>query len=156
MPVLVIVLLGLIWIAITGSVALVNIIFGLALGALVLFLMRDHISVPGRTRRPLRILHLAGLFVYELVLSGWRVMVIVLRRDMALKPGIIVYPLRVQSDFEIALLANLITLTPGTLTLDVTPDRRHLVIHAIDCADPDQIRADTAAGFERRIMEAFG
>ena len=49
---------------------------------------------------------------------------------MRLKPGIFAYPLKVDRDFEITLLANLITLTPGTLSVDVSADRRTLFVHA--------------------------
>jgi multicomponent Na+:H+ antiporter subunit E len=95
------------------------------------------------------------LFIYELVLSAWRVAVIVLSPRMDLKPGIIAYPLKVDRDFEITMLANLITLTPGTLSVDVSDDRRILYVHAIDASDPDATKRDIAEGFERKIMEAF-
>jgi multicomponent Na+:H+ antiporter subunit E len=95
------------------------------------------------------------LFIYELVLSAWRVAVIVLSPRMDLKPGIIAYPLKVDRDFEITILANLITLTPGTLSVDVSDDRRILYVHAIDASDPDATKRDIAEGFERKIMEAF-
>tara|TARA_Y100000815_G_scaffold48462_1_gene39614 strand:- start:609 stop:836 length:228 start_codon:yes stop_codon:yes gene_type:complete len=74
---------------------------------------------------------------------------------MDLKPGIFAYPLKVDRDFEITLLANLITLTPGTLSVDVSSDRRTLYVHAIDASNPEQTRRDIAEGFERKIMEAF-
>jgi multicomponent Na+:H+ antiporter subunit E len=64
--------------------------------------------------------------------------------------------LTVRDDFQITLLANLITLTPGTLSVDVSADRRTLYVHALHCANPLAIRRDIADGFERRIMEAFG
>jgi multicomponent Na+:H+ antiporter subunit E len=74
---------------------------------------------------------------------------------MELKPGIFAYPLTVDRDFEITLLANLITLTPGTLSVDVSADRKTLFVHAIDCSEPEATRRDIATGFERKIMEAF-
>jgi multicomponent Na+:H+ antiporter subunit E len=95
------------------------------------------------------------LFIYELVLSAWRVAVIVLSPRMDLKPGIIAYPLKVDRDFEITILANLITLTPGTLSVDVSDDRRILYVHAMDASDPEATKRDIAEGFERKIMEAF-
>lgn len=79
----------------------------------------------------------------------------VIRPRMDLKPGIFAFPLTVESDFEITLLANMITLTPGTLSVDVSDDRRTLFVHALDCSDPDATRRDIANGFERKIMEAF-
>jgi multicomponent Na+:H+ antiporter subunit E len=61
----------------------------------------------------------------------------------------------VDRDFEITLLANLITLTPGTLSVDVSDDRRLLFVHAIDCPDADKAVRDIRDGFERKILEAF-
>ncbi|MGO8586911.1 Na+/H+ antiporter subunit E, partial [Rhizobium ruizarguesonis] len=75
--------------------------------------------------------------------------------DMKLKPGIFAFPLTVTSDFEITLLANLITLTPGTLSFDVSTDRRTLYVHALDCSYPEATKRDIVNCFERKIMEAF-
>jgi multisubunit Na+/H+ antiporter MnhE subunit len=64
-------------------------------------------------------------------------------------------PLELERDSEIALLANLITLTPGTLSLDVSADRRTLYVHAMAVTSPDDLRREIQGGFERRILEAF-
>ena len=73
-----------------------------------------------------------------------------------MKPGIIAFPLTVDRDFEITLLANLITLTPGTLSVDVSEDRRTLYRPLRSTASTrSRTRRDIANGFERRIMEAF-
>ncbi|WP_193175948.1 Na+/H+ antiporter subunit E [Oricola nitratireducens] len=149
------VLMALAWAAVTGSFSLVNLVFGFALGALALSLIREQVGSMGYFSRGRRVLALMALFVYELVLSAIRVAILVLTPDMKLKPGIFAFPLRVDRDFEITLLANLITLTPGTLSVDVSDDRRFLYVHALDCSDPDQTREDIADGFERKIMEAF-
>ena len=156
MPVLLACLFTLIWLGITGSWTLPNLLLGLLLSALALTLVRFQIGKPQKVRRPAKIVALLLLFVAELVKSAWRVLVLVLQPRLNVKPGIIIYPLKVQTDFQIALLANLITLTPGTLTVDVTDDRSRLIIHALDAADPEGIRADIESGFERRILEAFG
>jgi multicomponent Na+:H+ antiporter subunit E len=149
------ILLALAWAAVTGSFTLANLLFGFVLGTVALYLIREQVGSTNYLRRGRRIAALALLFLYELALSAWRVAVIVTRRDMALRPGIFAYPLRVDRDFEITLLANLITLTPGTLSVDVSEDRRFLYIHALDCSDPDGVRASIADGFERKIIEAF-
>ncbi|MFN3547667.1 MAG: Na+/H+ antiporter subunit E [Mesorhizobium sp.] len=149
------ILLALAWMVVTGSATFVNFLFGYALGAGALYLIREQVGSLGYFARSRRVLSLALLFVYELILSSWRVAMLVVTPDMKLKPGIFAYPLKVDRDFEITLLANLITLTPGTLSVDVSEDRRFLYIHALDCSDPDQVRMDIATGFERKIMEAF-
>ncbi len=149
------VLLALTWTAVTGSFTLLNLIFGFALGAAALFIIRQEVGRLGYANRAYRLVSLAWLFVFELVLASIRVAIIVLRPRMGIRPGIFVYPLKVDRDFEITLLANLITLTPGTLSVDVSEDRRYLYIHALDCSDPDAMRRDIAEGFERKILEAF-
>jgi len=105
--------------------------------------------------RAFRILKLLLVFVRELALSVLRVTRLVLSPRMAIRPGIFAFPLTLQRDFEITLLANLITLTPGTLTVDVSDDRKTLLVHAIDSPDPDRARSEIANGFERLIREAF-
>lgn len=149
------VLLALAWGAVSGSFGVLNLAFGFLLGALALSIIREQVGSVGYFSRLRRIASLMVLFVYELVLSATRVAILVTRRDMNLKPGIIAYPLKVDRDLEITLLANLITLTPGTLSVDVSADRKTLYIHALDCSDPEAIRADIADGFERKILEAF-
>jgi multicomponent Na+:H+ antiporter subunit E len=149
------ILLAVIWASLTGSFSFANFVLGFLLGSLALYLIRDQVGSLGYFRRARQILSLAFLFLIELVLSAWRVAVLVMSPRMDLKPGIFAYPLRVTRDFEITMLANLITLTPGTLSVDVSDDRRILYVHAIDCSDPEKIRRDIAAGFEQKIIEAF-
>lgn len=149
------VLLAFAWAAITGSFELINLVFGFLLGALSIYIIREQVGSTGYFSRSVRIVSLALLFIYELILSAFKVAVLVCKPNMNLKPGILAYPLKVASDQEITLLANLITLTPGTLSVDVSADRKYLYIHALDCSDPDSTREDIANGFERKIMEAF-
>jgi multicomponent Na+:H+ antiporter subunit E len=149
------ILLALVWAALTGSFTLVNFAFGLLLSAIALYLVREQLGPPVSFNRVGRIFSLAALFIYELALSGWRVARLVTSRKMELEPGIFAYPLEVDRDFEITLLANLITLTPGTLSVDVSDDRRVLFVHALDCSDADKAVRDIRDGFERKILEAF-
>ena len=149
------VLFAIAWSFVTGSFAMINLVFGFVLGAAALYLIREQVGSVGYFSRFRRVVSLALLFLYELILSAWKVAKLVLSPKMDINPGIFAYPLVVDRDFEITLLANLITLTPGTLSVDVSEDRSILYVHAIDCSDPDSTRADIAEGFERKIMEAF-
>ncbi|HVX72434.1 MAG TPA: Na+/H+ antiporter subunit E [Devosia sp.] len=103
----------------------------------------------------MNLLRLIALFVRELILSALRVAWLVLQPKLTLRPGIIAYPLSVTSDRQIALLANMITLTPGTLSIDVSDDRRTLFIHAIDVTDRETLIGQIAAGFETLILRAI-
>jgi multicomponent Na+:H+ antiporter subunit E len=99
---------------------------------------------------------LIGLFARELILSAIKVAWLAIQPKLQLRPAIVAYPLTVTSDLQITLLANLITLTPGTLSVDVSDDRRTLYIHAIDVASRDALIGGIAAGFETRILEVLG
>lgn len=143
------------WLAVSGSFTIPNLVLGIVASALSLLLIRGRARSEGRRIRPLKVLSLLVLFIKELALSAWKVAVLVASPKMALKPGIFAFPLTVDRDFEITLLANLITLTPGTLSVDVSEDRRVLYVHALDCSDPVATRHDIANGFEKKIMEAF-
>ncbi len=150
-----IVLLALFWLAVSGSFTIPNLLLGIAAAALSLALIRGQAKPAQGRIRPLKVLSLLALFIKELALSAWKVAVLVASPKMNLKPGIFAFPLTVDRDFEITLLANLITLTPGTLSVDVSQDRRVLYVHALDCSDPVGTRRDIANGFEKKIMEAF-
>ena len=149
------VLLALAWVAVSGTLSALNLFFGFALGAIALSLIREQVGSSGYVSRLARILKLFAVFLYELMMSAVRVARTVLSPNMDLHPGIFAYPLKVRRDFEITLLANMITLTPGTLSVDVSEDRSTLWVHAMDLSNPDAARADIANGFERLILEAF-
>jgi multicomponent Na+:H+ antiporter subunit E len=146
-----------VWLAVSGSVTPANILFGLIVSGLALGLIRHQIPGGGSHHRlrPVRVLSLLLLFFKELALSAWKVAVMVTRRKLDVQPGIFAYPLRVTTDFEITLLANLITLTPGTLSVDVSEDKTTLYVHAIDCSNIEAAKNDIRNGFEKKIMEAF-
>ena len=98
-------------------------------------------------------LRLAAYLAGELIVANLRLakdMLMPLRR---LRPGVVAVPLRVRSDRQISMLANLITLTPGTLSLDVSSDGATLYVHCMDASDPERVRAGIRDGFERYVME---
>ncbi len=148
-------IMALIWTAVTGSFTLLNLGFGFVLSMLVLGLLRERIDGVGYVTRTWRFLSLVLLFLVELMKSAWKVAVMVMSPNMNLQPGVFAFPLTVKTDFEITLLANLITLTPGTLSVDVSEDRSILYVHAVDCSDVEGTIRDIADGFERKILETF-
>lgn len=149
--------LALLWAAVTGGFSLLNLAWGAAIGTAAVFLLRHQIGEPQFLRRSGRVIGLVWLFVYELVLSAIRVAMVVLSPDLhrRLKPAIIAYPLTVDSDIGITLLANLITLTPGTMSVDVSEDRKTLYLHALVMEDREALIREIAQGFERRVIEVL-
>lgn len=97
----------------------------------------------------------AGLFLTflkELVLSATSVAWAVVNPGLRLRPAILAVPLDLRTDWRISVLANLVTLTPGTTSLHVSEDLSTLYVHAMDCKDPDAVVASIKESFERTIL----
>jgi multicomponent Na+:H+ antiporter subunit E len=154
---LVAIILALIWTAITGQLTLLNLMFGGVIGLIALWIVRQRVATPLLLSRLRRIISLALLFFYELALSAFRVAALVVSPNMTkrLNPAIIAFPLTARSDVEITLLANLITLTPGTLSVDVSEDRKYIYVHCINAPDKQAVIDEIASGFEAKIIEVF-
>ena len=148
------VLLALAWVALTGEVSSGNLVTGFALGLLVLFFTRRIVGTPTYLVRVWRALGLLLFFLEEMIRSNLRLAYDVLTPGYHLRPGVIAIPLDARTDIEITLLANLITLTPGSFSLDVSEDRRVLYVHAMYLDENvDDYRRRIKDGFERRILE---
>jgi multicomponent Na+:H+ antiporter subunit E len=91
-------------------------------------------------------------FLKELILANVRVAYEIVTPWKVSHPGVIGIPLDAETDLEITALANVITLTPGTLSLDVSDDRKTLFIHAMFIDDPDTLRKEIKEGLERRLL----
>ncbi|VAW14997.1 Na(+) H(+) antiporter subunit E [hydrothermal vent metagenome] len=149
--------LAFVWASVTGNFSLLNLLLGAGVSVVALWIIREHVTTPSYFKKIGRASSLAILFLYELALSSLRVAVLVVSPNLKakLKPGIIAFPLTVKSDVQITLLANLITLTPGTLSIDVSEDRKFLYVHAIAVPSKQGLIKDIASGFEAKIIEVF-
>lgn len=148
-------LLALAWGLVSGHFTVINLAFGFVVSGILLTLIREQAGSVHHFRRIVAVLVLALTFVWELIKSCVSVALIVLSPGRKLKPAIIAYPLTVERDGAITLLANLITLTPGTLSMDVSDDRKTLFIHAIDVDDTQAMIAGIKSSFERKIERIF-
>lgn len=152
------VLLAVIWAALWGSLDPVNLIGGFVFGFAALWCARRLAGPPLATqyfRAVPQALILLVYFLKELVLSCLMVARDCIAPRPRLQPAILRLPIADSSDLEIFLLSNLITLTPGTLTLDVAADRSHLLIHTIYAQDPDALIAALNSGMVRRVRAVF-
>lgn len=149
------ILLALIWAAATASFSLRNLFVGFVIGYIVLVFAQSAIGPSNYSRRVWQALGLTIFFVWQLILSSLRVAYDVITPAPNMRPGVVAIPLTVETDAEITLLANTISLTPGTLSLDVSDDRKVLYIHAMYVDDVESLRHEIKAGFERRVLEVL-
>ena len=143
------------WALVVGDFGITMLLAGFALGYAALWMTRPLYGGTAYFERFWRFVRLIGLFLYELVVSSLRVVWDVVTPPLFTRPGIIALPLDARSDVEILLVANLISLTPGTLSLDVSPDRRTLFVHAMFIDDAQAVKDELKAGMERRVLEAL-
>jgi multicomponent Na+:H+ antiporter subunit E len=153
--------LGLVWCFVTGNISIVNFLFGATISYVLLIPLR--ILYDNRMDHSLEvlILKIPSLIRYfmklaiEIMKASIAVAKIIIQPKINIKPGIISVPIRVKTDLGITTLANTITLTPGTLTVDVSDDRSTLYVHCIDIDDIEKIRDSIKYDFEDFVMEAF-
>jgi len=149
------ILLALIWVAMHGEFTLEHFVVGLGVGFLILVFTRRAIGAPNYTRKVGQVINLALFFLWELILANLRVAYNVVTPHHYMKPGVLGIPLEAHTDLEITVLASLISLTPGTLSLDVSTDRKTLYIHAMYIDEEDAVRRKIKDGFERRVLEVL-
>jgi multicomponent Na+:H+ antiporter subunit E len=150
------ILLAFAWAALQGEVTLVNLVVGYGLGYVILALLAKGGVLPATlTSRTRYAIKLGGFFIRELVLANVKVAIDVLRPSTAIQPAVVAIPLDVTSDAEILLLSMLINITPGSVTIDLSNDRRTLYVHVMHMTSPEASRRDIKAGFERRVLLLF-
>jgi len=145
--------LALIWAILTGRFNPANLAFGFVLGYLGLSAVRRVLKPSEYFRTLPRCFEFAGYFVWELMLANWRLAYDILTPRHRMRPRVLAVPLDVRSEGEITLLANLVSLTPGSLSLDVSADRGVLYVHAMYASDEDAVRQSVKDGMERRVIE---
>ena len=147
--------LAFVWAAVTGRFNLSNVVVGIVLGYAVLFVVQPLMGPSNYFRRIHQAIAFAFFYVWQLVMANLRVAADVMTPGARARPGVLAIPLDAKSDAEITLLANLITLTPGSVSLDVSSDRRFLYLHAMYIDDVEQYREDVKTSFERRVLEVL-
>lgn len=147
--------LALVWTFLTGSFNPNTLIQGFIIGYLVLWLTSPLYGTSSYFKKFRQATSFLLFFIWELVISTLRVAYVVIKPNLDIQPGIVAVPLDVKSDTEIMMLANLITLTPGSLSLDISHDRRVIYIHVMHVTDVEAYRREIKQGFERRIGELF-
>ncbi|MCF6138006.1 Na+/H+ antiporter subunit E [Pseudalkalibacillus berkeleyi] len=145
--------IGLIWMFLTESYEFVTFLIGFIIGVFLLFLLNRFIPDTFYFKYVLAIWKLILLFAKELLIANIDVLKMVYRPKIDMQPGIVALPTDLRSNWEITLLANLITLTPGTLSVDVSADNNFIYIHAMDLPDVDETINQIKGTFESAIKD---
>jgi multicomponent Na+:H+ antiporter subunit E len=147
--------LAIIWAAVTGEVTLANTLAGFVIGYGILWLVYTPLGRHWYFEKTGLILRFSLFFLRELWVASWRVVVDVVTPQHLMKPAVLAIPIETESATETTTLANVITLTPGTLVLHVAPDNKTLYVHAMYAGDLEQARHEIEIGLGRRVREIF-
>ena len=141
-----------VWVMLANQINVGTVVMGAIVGVAVSKL--TSVYWPGRPRlqRPLLVAEYLGIFIYDVIVSNIQVAYLVLfRRAHTMQSQFVTVPLDVQTPEAIVALAGTITLTPGTLSVDVADDRTSLLVHCIDVADPEKAVAGIKHKYEKRL-----
>ncbi len=146
-------MLTFIWVAITGDFTFANYVFGFILSFIILYVITVGRGDAKYFKIIPKLIAFVFFFLWELLKANLQVAYDVVTPTFYMRPGIVRVPLEAETNLEITLLANLITLTPGTLSLDVSDDRKVLYVHAMYLKDKQAFIDDIKNGFEKRLLE---
>lgn len=150
-----ILVLALTWVALTGNVSLPGFVMGLLLGVIIvqLFGRRATKVLDLHVHHVWPLIQLCFIFIYELVVANLSVLVKAFSPKLNIKPGIIKVPIDIEGAFWITTLANMVTLTPGTLTVEVAPDNKYFYVHCLNIDNEAETIASIKDTFEKKILE---
>lgn len=150
------VLLTLVWLLLVNSFSLNSLLFGLILGILIPFVTSPYWPTRTHFRNPLMIVEYLLVVLWDIVVANVVVAKLVLfRRNRDLHPNWVTVPLELRTPAAITMLAGTITMTPGTLTADLSSKGHSLLVHCLDAPDPDAVRDEIKQRYERRLLEIF-
>lgn len=146
-------LLLLVWLLLNNSFAPGHLLLGLLLGWAIPRLTLAFWPERVHLRQPLKLLRFGAVFLFDILIANLAVAWLILRGPRVLRPAFVVVPLDLQDELAISLLANCICLTPGTVSARLAADRRHLLVHVLDCADPAVLASQIKTRFEVPLKE---
>lgn len=141
------------WMFLTNSYDFASFFGGFLIGLFMILVLRRFFNHRFYLWNVYAVIKLLLLFIKELILSNLEILKIIIKPKLDVRPGIFALPIDVKKDWEITVLANLITLTPGTLVIDVSDDRKLLYVHAMDITDVDEAINSIKNSFEKAIKE---
>lgn len=147
-------LLGL-WLLLVNSVSAGNLLLGLVLAWLIPLFTARFWEAQVDIHKPLVLLRFFGVVLLDILVANIAVAALVVGPGGRIRPGFILMPMRLRGNVGLSLLANTISLTPGTLSAFLSADRSQLVIHALQADDPDAIIAAIRERYEQPLLEAL-
>ena len=153
-PVLSLVIVAL-WLGLAGSVSVGQVLLATLLGLLLPWLTQSFWPNRPRVARPVAGARLAVIVLFDIVVANWQVARRVLGPLDRLHPRFIEVPLDIEDNFVANILGGIVSMTPGTVSVDIDQERRLLLVHALDVEDPETAIRTIKARYEAPLKEVF-
>jgi len=147
--------LTIIWLLLNNSMDAGHIVLGLILGWTIPVLTIRFWPETVMIRKPLTLIKYSFILLFDIIIANFTVARLILGNPDKLQPVFVKLPLDLNSDLAISLLANSITLTPGTLSAQLSEDSSYLLIHALNETDPEALVATIKQRYESPLKEIF-
>ncbi len=148
-------IIALAWATVAGEYSATNLLLGFGAGYIALYAFGEFYGGTRYHARTYAVLSLTLYFIWDLINSSLSVAQATITRSHLGRNRFVTMPLDVESDYGKMLTANLITLTPGTLSVDIDPEGKTLLIHAMFADDPDEVVKSLKDNIERRVIEVL-
>jgi multicomponent K+:H+ antiporter subunit E len=149
-------LLTFVWTLLVNKVTLGNLVLGFGLGVIIPLLTAPFWPDRPRIGRPLKVIEYILIVMWDIVVANIKVaLIVIFRPNDQIQSGYVTIPLSVTSAEAITVLAGTITLTPGTVSADISRCGHVLLVHCLDVTDPESIRDEIKQRYERRLLEIF-
>lgn len=144
------------WLLLVNHLKLGSLVLAVILGTIIPIITAPYWPDRPILRNPMAIIGYVLIVMYDIVKSNFIVAAIVLLRpNSQLKPAWVSVPIDLRTPEAITVLAGTITMTPGTVTADMSGDGRSLLIHCLHAPDPDAVRDEIKSRYEARLMRIF-
>lgn len=143
------------WVVLTHQVSTLSVVAGVLLGVIIPLPLRRLFNAGEGIHAPALIVKLTAIVTWDIIVSNITVARLVLGRMDQLRPAFVEIPLDAAHPYAANLLASIITMTPGTVSAVLDLERRRLLVHALDCADPAALTAQIKSRYERPLKEIF-
>lgn len=142
-----------IWLVMNSTIAPAHVLLGAIVAIVIPAATRSLWPENLHFRNGVAFLRLLALVLYDIVVANVQVARLILGPAARLRPAFVTVPLDLTNPYAISALASVITLTPGTVSSDLSADRRTLLVHALDVADAPALVAQIKSRYERPLME---
>lgn len=145
----------LLWLLLANQLSVGQLLLGAFLGWGIALLVREFWVDVRPVAKPLTLVRFLLMVLLDIVTANIEVSRIILGPRAKVRPGFVVVPLELRDEVGLIMLTSIISLTPGTVSADLSDDRRNLLLHCLDVTEPEALVAQIKSRYEAPLLEVF-